>query len=58
MVELRICVGDKANTYQKVLNDKEADVLKGLKIGDKLHYLLLKKTHYHTLYYNVPDINI
>ena len=36
MVELRICVGDKANTYQKVLNDKEADVLKGLKIGDKL----------------------
>lgn len=38
MVELRICVGDvkKAKTYQKVLNEKEADVLKGLKIGDKI----------------------
>ncbi len=38
MVELRICVGDvkNAKTYQKVLNEKEADVLKGLKIGDKI----------------------
>ena len=38
MVELRICVGDvkKAKTYQKVLNEKETDVLKGLKIGDKV----------------------
>lgn len=36
MVELRICVGDKARTYQKILNEKEADVLKGLKIGDKI----------------------
>ena len=38
MVELRICVGDvkKARTYQKIINEKEADALKGLKIGDKI----------------------
>ena len=38
MTELRVCVGDvkKGRTYQKVLNEKESDYFKGLKIGEKV----------------------